>query len=175
MAVKKQPDTVSQWENMIDLLESVGAVKGTSSKVNLTSMSSIESTSSTSAAYVSHYDPANFRKINTTHYREVHDTIWRTLREEAEFVDPNEAAELVRNMRMQELYRRKCGSRVLCLDGGGIRGLLQMTMLREIERQTGKKIVELFDWIVGTSTGGIIALSLTYGNLTEMACICLST
>lgn len=145
-------------------MESVGAKKGTSSKVYLSSMASTESTSSIGPAYGTHYDAANFRKINTAYYRKVHDTIRKKLMETTvESVDPSEAAELVKSMRMQEQYRRRCGSRVLCLDGGGIRGLLQMVTLREIERQTGKKIVELFDWIVGTSTGGIIALSLTYG------------
>ena len=33
----------------------------------------------------------------------------------------------------------------------------------QIERHTGRKITELFDWIVGTSTGGIVALALVYG------------
>ena len=32
----------------------------------------------------------------------------------------------------------------------------------EIEYRTGRKIVELFDWIIGTSTGGILALALVY-------------
>lgn len=58
---------------------------------------------------------------------------------------------------------RKGGSRVLCMDGGGIRGLIQMELLTQLERLTGKKVTELFDWIVGTSTGGIVALGLVYG------------
>ena len=57
----------------------------------------------------------------------------------------------------------KGGSRILFLDGGGIRGLLQLELLRKLEEDTGRKITELFDWIVGTSTGGIIALGLVYG------------
>ena len=57
----------------------------------------------------------------------------------------------------------KPGSRILFLDGGGIRGLIQIEILMEIERRTGRKITELFDWIVGTSTGGIVALGLVYG------------
>lgn len=55
------------------------------------------------------------------------------------------------------------GQRILCLDGGGLKGLVLIEVLIYIERLTGKKIVELFDWIVGTSTGGIIALALVYG------------
>ena len=32
-----------------------------------------------------------------------------------------------------------------------------------IEQMTGKSISELFDWVVGTSTGGILALAMIYG------------
>ena len=52
---------------------------------------------------------------------------------------------------------------MLFLDGGGIRGLVQIEILIELERRTGRKITELFDWIIGTSTGGIVALGLVYG------------
>ena len=55
------------------------------------------------------------------------------------------------------------GSRVLCLDGGGVKGLIQIEVLMQIEEKTKRKITELFDWIVGTSTGGIVALALVYG------------
>ena len=57
----------------------------------------------------------------------------------------------------------KKGERMLFLDGGGMRGLLEIEVLLEIERRTGRQIVELFDWIVGTSIGGVIALALVYG------------
>ena len=59
-------------------------------------------------------------------------------------------------------FRMKGGSRILTLDGGGIRGLVQIEILSEIERLTGRKITDLFDWIIGTSTGGILALGLVY-------------
>ena len=52
---------------------------------------------------------------------------------------------------------------MLCLDGGGIRGLVQLEMLSQLELKTGRRITELFDWIIGTSTGGVIALGLVYG------------
>ena len=55
------------------------------------------------------------------------------------------------------------GEKVLCLDGGGVRGLVQLEILRHIEEMTHRRIVDLFDWIVGTSTGGILALGLVYG------------
>lgn len=50
--------------------------------------------------------------------------------------------------------------KVLCIDGGGIRGIIPAMVLAEIENRTGKPICELFDFISGTSTGGILALGL---------------
>ncbi|KAK3917368.1 85/88 kDa calcium-independent phospholipase A2 [Frankliniella fusca] len=63
-------------------------------------------------------------------------------------------------------------SHALCLDGGGIRGLILVVMLRDIERATGKPIVKCFDWIAGTSTGGILALALAVGKSLQ-DCLCL--
>jgi hypothetical protein len=37
------------------------------------------------------------------------------------------------------------GLRVLALDGGGMKGMTEVTMLREIEKRTGKRVHELFD------------------------------
>lgn len=54
-------------------------------------------------------------------------------------------------------------NRMLFLDGGGVRGLVEIEVLMEIERRTGRRIVDLFDWIVGTSIGAVIALGLVYG------------
>lgn len=50
--------------------------------------------------------------------------------------------------------------RLLCLDGGGIRGLVLVQMLLEIEQLSQTPISHLFDWIAGTSTGGILALAI---------------
>lgn len=61
------------------------------------------------------------------------------------------------------VYELEEGSRVLCLDGGGIKGLIEIEVLMQIEANMKRKITELFDWIIGTSTGGIIALGLVYG------------
>lgn len=46
-----------------------------------------------------------------------------------------------------------------------MRGLIQLEILYEIERLTGKRIVDLFDWIIGNSIGGIMALALVYADM----------
>jgi uncharacterized protein len=51
--------------------------------------------------------------------------------------------------------------KILTIDGGGVRGIIPARMLQYIEDNTGKPIYTLFDMIVGTSTGGLIALGLT--------------
>jgi patatin-like phospholipase/acyl hydrolase len=51
--------------------------------------------------------------------------------------------------------------RILSIDGGGMRGIVPVTILKSIEKQTGKRIFELFDLIAGTSTGALIACALT--------------
>ena len=47
---------------------------------------------------------------------------------------------------------------ILCLDGGGMRGVAQLAMVEEMEELTGKPVSELFDLVVGTSIGGCGAL-----------------
>jgi predicted acylesterase/phospholipase RssA len=51
--------------------------------------------------------------------------------------------------------------RVLAIDGGGIRGILPAMVLADLERRTNRPIIDLFDLIVGTSTGGLVALALS--------------
>lgn len=50
--------------------------------------------------------------------------------------------------------------RVLSIDGGGIRGIIPTMVLADIERRAGRPISELFDIIIGTSTGALVALAL---------------
>ena len=57
--------------------------------------------------------------------------------------------------------------RMLALDGGGIRGLITLGILSQIEKlvraKTGLRMCEYFDYIAGTSTGAIIAAGLAVG------------
>jgi predicted acylesterase/phospholipase RssA len=53
--------------------------------------------------------------------------------------------------------------RILALDGGGIKGVLEAAFLDTVETATGKRIADHFDLVAGTSTGGIIALGLGLG------------
>ena len=50
---------------------------------------------------------------------------------------------------------------VLSLDGGGVRGLATSVFLYELEKKIGKPLSSKFDLVVGTSTGGIIALVIS--------------
>jgi len=72
--------------------------------------------------------------------------------------------------------------KVLALDGGGVRGLSSLLVLREImediEYRTGTeetpKPCEYFDLIGGTSTGGLIAIMLGLLGMVFTRCICLT-
>lgn len=52
---------------------------------------------------------------------------------------------------------------ILSLDGGGIKGLFSAAVLAKLEDDLDVSIVDHFDLIVGTSTGGLIALGLGMG------------
>ena len=50
--------------------------------------------------------------------------------------------------------------RILAIDGGGIKGVFPASFLATVEDSIGDRVANYFDLIVGTSTGGIIALGL---------------
>ena len=72
-------------------------------------------------------------------------------------------------------YRDRIGApgpkKLLALDGGGIRGLIPIEVLAEIERSLAEKLgrgedfvlADYFDYVAGTSTGAIIATCISYG------------
>ncbi len=57
--------------------------------------------------------------------------------------------------------------RILSLDGGGIRGALSATILKQVEKQIleqeGQSLSQYFDLIAGTSTGSILAAGTALG------------
>jgi len=55
--------------------------------------------------------------------------------------------------------------RILSIDGGGLRGVIPIIILQELERRmNGKRIHEMFDLFAGTSTGGLISSALAVGD-----------
>ncbi|KAF2441827.1 hypothetical protein P171DRAFT_418623 [Karstenula rhodostoma CBS 690.94] len=68
------------------------------------------------------------------------------------------------------------GVRVLSLDGGGMRGIVILEVLRQLQTELrGMPVQDFFDLIVGTSTGGILALGLGIKNWSISTCITLFT
>ncbi|KAA8902468.1 hypothetical protein FN846DRAFT_955469 [Sphaerosporella brunnea] len=57
---------------------------------------------------------------------------------------------------------RQASPRILSLDGGGVRSIIQLEILKALEKQIDLEmpIQEFFDLVVGTSAGGIVALGL---------------
>ncbi|WP_226649037.1 patatin-like phospholipase family protein [Microbulbifer variabilis] len=49
---------------------------------------------------------------------------------------------------------------ILIIEGGGVRGLIPLYLIRHIEKRLGKPIEDVFDVFSGVSTGAIIATSL---------------
>lgn len=52
-------------------------------------------------------------------------------------------------------------ARILSIDGGGIRGVIPARILEWLEAKLGRRTSDVFHLVSGTSTGGIIAASLT--------------
>lgn len=78
---------------------------------------------------------------------------------------------------LAERYEIDRPRKLLALDGGGIRGIISLEILAEIERKLAEasgegdkfRLCDFFDYIGGTSTGAIIAAGLARGmSVTEL-------
>lgn len=61
--------------------------------------------------------------------------------------------------------------RILCLDGGGLRGIVSISVLRHLERVCGVPLWQLFDLILGTSTGSILASAIALKRMNATECL----
>jgi patatin-like phospholipase/acyl hydrolase len=53
--------------------------------------------------------------------------------------------------------------RLIACDGGGIRGYISSTLIRDLDSETGGKLLKSADGFAGTSTGGLISIGLGAG------------
>ena len=58
-------------------------------------------------------------------------------------------------------YTAMAKFRILSIDGGGLRGIIPVKILQHIESLTGLQTFDMFDMVVGASTGGLITCALT--------------
>ena len=75
-----------------------------------------------------------------------------------------------RRVDLKARLARKGPRKLLAIDGGGIRGVLSLKFLQQIEKllkhESGRddyRLADYFDYVAGTSTGGIIAAGIAIG------------
>jgi predicted acylesterase/phospholipase RssA/energy-coupling factor transporter ATP-binding protein EcfA2 len=67
------------------------------------------------------------------------------------------------NWKKKEL-KKEMGYRILCLDGGGVRGIVELVALKHIEKALEIPFKYLFDAIFATSTGSVLLAALCFTN-----------
>jgi patatin-like phospholipase/acyl hydrolase len=72
----------------------------------------------------------------------------------------------MRDLKPRDDLQTACQAfRILCVDGGGVRGAFAAAILEAVEEMffDGDSLSDYCDLVAGTSTGGLIALSLAFG------------
>ena len=72
---------------------------------------------------------------------------------------PTESFSTIKKDKMVSIDANKKKIKVLAIDGGGVRGIIAAVIIKAIEDKAGKPITEMFDYITGTSIGGVLAAS----------------
>lgn len=88
---------------------------------------------------------------NKMHAQEI---IWKIFSEQE--TTQGLCIEILGRLGYQEQLQASQGVRILSIDGGGMKGVIALEILRKLEEKTGKKIHQLFDYCIGVSTGSII-------------------
>lgn len=83
-----------------------------------------------------------------------------------EIVAKNEIQEDIQEQVKEKPEERPEERYILCIDGGGMRGIIPMVLLKKLEEEIRRcggtaSLDSYFDFIAGTSTGGLISLALT--------------
>ncbi len=81
---------------------------------------------------------------------------------------------LQRRVNLTDRLARSGPRKLLAIDGGGIRGVLSLMVLAKIEsmlieesKRPDYRLADYFDYVAGTSTGGIIAAGIAMGMSVE--------
>src|SRR5258705_4120676 len=81
---------------------------------------------------------------------------------------------LQRRVNLTDRLARGGPRKLLAIDGGGIRGVLSLMVLAKIEsmlieesKRPDYRLADYFDYVAGTSTGGIIAAGIAMGMSVE--------
>jgi hypothetical protein len=81
-------------------------------------------------------------------------------------IDPlpvGEWSSQLREFRQVDVTGKPGNRPILCCDGGGVRGILTLRILQQLEITLGARCIDIFDMFAGTSTGSIIAACLASG------------
>ena len=73
-------------------------------------------------------------------YKTMEEKTTQKLQDKSYHPTPEQALELVTQLQREVDYRKKFGIRILCLDGGGVRGLVQSKFCGRLRREQGGRL-----------------------------------
>ena len=63
------------------------------------------------------------------------------------------------------------GCRMLVLNCSGLSAILHIEALQRLERGSGRKLFETFEWVVATGLSALFILLMMYGTYCECVCV----